>query len=143
MQAGPLHGLVNMMIKKDSIWSVTVIRQIVRLFQFLCKFYNRSIFNESHLPIKARYKQLRGQIKPNPKIYFLLSAQRLSNVHAEIGLSEDNMTEIAYHNDSVGQNITFTLNTTLCARYVRIWLEKSREYLMICELEVYGTECKL
>lgn len=79
----------------------------------------------------------------NPTRYLLLSAQRLSNVHVEIGLSEDNMTEIAYHNDPVGHDITFVLNSTMYGRYAMIWLEKAKEYLTICELEVYGFESKL
>ena len=72
-------------------------------------------------------------------MYF--SAERLSNVHVEIGLQITNLTEIVYHNDVVNPDVTFEFDPSICARYVKVWIEK-KEFLTICEIEVYGSACK-
>ena len=73
--------------------------------------------------------------------YNLSSEVRLSKLHVEVGLLRENLTEILFYADAVGTDITFSFEPALCGRFVKIWIEK-KDYLTICEIEIYGSTGK-
>lgn len=66
----------------------------------------------------------------------LFIAERLNNVHIELGLSNDSMTEIFYQENAVAETLLVGFDGSHSGQFIKVWIETT-DYLTICELEVY------
>ena len=69
--------------------------------------------------------------------FYLFSAERLKNLHIEVGLSVEQRYEIHNHPGVVPAVLDIALSATHTARYVKIW-QQAYGYLTICGLQVFG-----
>ena len=71
----------------------------------------------------------------------VLSAERLTYVHIELGSTLDSLTEIFYQRQTVTTSLTAAFDGSFSGQFLKIWIEAT-DYLTICEIEVYAEESK-